>query len=115
MSGGTNYVTGDTIVITGNEFEQATPANDVTLTFTDSNADGIITAEELAVTGTVADNNKYYGPLSWTGGQMPLVYVCAPERCSFVETGAKITSVSIKFLYFPFLKKIDDLIANCFF
>ena len=98
-------------MITGDELDQATPANDVTLTFTDSNGDGIITTDELAVTGTVADNTKYYGPLSWTGGQMPLVYVCAPERCSFAETGAKITSVSKVFVCSFFEKK--DL-TNCF-
>ena len=105
MSGGTTYATGDTIVITGDELDQATPANDVTLTFTDGNSDGIITTDELAVTGTVADNTKYYGPLSWTVGQMPLVYVCAPERCSFAETGAKITSVSKVFVCSFFEKK----------
>ena len=92
-------------MITGDELGQATPANDVTLTFTDSNSDGIITTDELAVTGTVGHNTKYYGPLSWTEGQMPLVYVCAPERCSFAETGAKITSVSKVFVCSFFEKR----------
>ena len=83
IDGGTGYVTGNTIVVK--------PAhNDVTLTFTDGNGDGIINDGEL--TASAPPDGYYVGSVeSWTTGQMPAPMICAPERCSWDETGAKIT------------------------
>ena len=79
VTGGTGYVTGNNIIMT-----------DVTLTFTDGNGDGIINDGELAASSP--DDGYYVGSVeSWTTGQMPAPMICAPERCSWDETGAKIT------------------------
>ena len=84
VTGGTGYVTGNIIVV------KPATHSDVTLTFTDGNGDGIINDGELAASSP--DDGYYVGSVeSWTTGQMPAPMICAPERCSWDETGAKIT------------------------
>ena len=90
VAGGTGYVNGNTIVVSGSGL----PTNfgslaAVTLTFTDGNADGIIQAGELVASAVPA--NYFQGPVSWTTGQMPAPMICAPERCSWDEVGKQIT------------------------
>ena len=87
VTGGGSYTTGDTIVV---EPANSFGSNEVTLTFTDGNGDGIINDGELAA--SAPPDGYYVGSVeSWTMGPMPAPMICAPERCSWDETGAKIT------------------------
>ena len=81
---GTGYVTGNVITVDVDD-------SLVTLTFTDSIANGIIDDGELVA--PAIPNGYYVGSVeSWTTGQMPAPMICAPERCSWDETGARITT-----------------------